>query len=100
MVASSRLASGVAVFFVLAGGTIAAFLPAATAMREIRAWCEALPDGMPLNEVESQASARGFSVIHMAGNHVYVEHPRSLGRAYCDVGYDPGGRVTSRTADN
>lgn len=100
MVASSRLASGAAVFFMLSGGIIAAFTPAYFATRDVRAWCDALPTGTSLNALESQAEARGYSVVHMAGNHVYVEHPRSLGRAYCDVGYDPDGRVTTKAAGN
>ena len=99
MPSSSRIASGVATFVVLLGGVTAAFLPAVFATREMRAFCGSISVGAPLNELESQADSRGYSVLHVGGNHVYIEHPRSLGRAYCDVEFDPQGIVTARAAD-
>jgi hypothetical protein len=99
-ISQTRKASGAFVTVVLLGGVILAFLPVMTATREIRRFCDGLPLGTPVAELQSQAAQRGFRFEPVVGGHILVEHPRSLGRAYCDVGIDAKGQVAKKSADN
>lgn len=94
------MVSGLFLVVVLLGGNLFAFLPAMLASREVRRFCGGLAEGTPLYEVRSLAVAGGYGFEQAVGGHVVVEHPRSLGRAYCDLGFDAGGRLASKKLDN
>lgn len=99
-ISQSRKASAAFLFLLLLGGVLIAFFPAMRAAQEIRPFCDSLPVGTTVAELRALATARGYRFEPVVGNHVLVEHPRSLGRAYCNVGFDSNGKLSSKTADN
>lgn len=99
MVKSRKIsAAGCAV--VLLGGTLFAFFPAMRASWEIHRFCDELPLGTASAVVLSRASARGYGVEPLEAGRVVVEHPRSLGRAYCDLSFDARGQLAAKVVDN
>lgn len=99
-ISQSRKASALFLVLTLGGGICFAFFPAAMASRESRRFCGALTLGMPLAEIQSRAAAAGYRFEPVVGGHVLVEHPKSLGRAYCELGFDDKGRLASKLDAN
>jgi hypothetical protein len=99
-VSASRKASAAFLILVFSAGTGAAFLPAYLATRAIHAFCDGLAPGTPLTDVKSRADAAGYRYDKLGEDHALVEHPKSLGRAYCEIWYDAQGTVARRSADN
>lgn len=95
----SRKVSAAFVFALLLGGNLVAFFPAMRASREIRRFCEELRPGTPLAEVRSRADELRYRVEPIAGG-LLVEHSRSLGRAYCTLGFDGKGLLLSKACAN
>lgn len=99
-ISPSRIASASMVAVLLLGGTAVAFLPAALASYEVHKFCNAIPLGTPVAEVEARAARVEYRFWRATGGHAIVEHPRSLGRAYCDMAFDAGGKLSSKNLDN
>jgi hypothetical protein len=96
----SRKASSLFTFSVLGLGTVAAFLPAFLASRAIHKFCDGLTLGAPVAQVQARALASGLSYARLVDGTSVVEHPRSLGRPYCELRFDDKGQLASKSADN
>lgn len=94
---SMRKQSAITLVVVFLLGTLAAFAPAAFASRSARAFCGGLAPGMTVSELQERAEAARYTSSKVREGVWMVEHPSSLGRAYCVVRFDASGRLTSKT---
>lgn len=99
-ISTSRKVSGTVLTLVLLAGTILSFLPAMVASHQIHQFCESLALGTSFAEMQARSADLGYSVERIRAGLWRVEHPRSLGRAYCDVGFDAVGYVSTKNDDN
>ncbi len=95
-VSETRKASAIAVTVVLLGGTVTPFVPAFLAAREMKQFCGALATGAALQSIQAQAESRRYDVVEERGGWWRVEHPGSLGRAFCEVRIDAQGRLVEK----
>ena len=89
-----KAAITVAVLFLL--GMLGAFGPAALASRSTGKFCAGLVPGMTVAEFEARAEAARYTSSKVREGVWMVEHPSSLGRAYCVARFDASGRLASK----
>ena len=95
-VSASRKMSMTFLFFVFVVGIASVFAPAYFAAREVRQFCEALPLGLTLAEVQARATAQQHSVERYADGTYGIEHRRSLGRVECELTFDDQGKLKGK----
>ena len=77
-------------------GNIYAFWPFWMAARQLQTFCDALPAGASLADVQARADASGYVVDAPAGQPARVEDTQSFGRQSCDIQFDAQGRLQRR----
>ncbi|MFM9915849.1 MAG: hypothetical protein ACKVOX_08580 [Rhizobacter sp.] len=80
-------------------GIAFAFWPVVAASQRMQGFCEALASGIPIGEVQAQASARGYQVSTLADGRVLVQDPRLSGRRTCALQFGAQGLQSSKVAD-
>lgn len=91
-----RKQSAITLVVVFLLGTLAAFGPAALASRSTRAFCGGLVPGMTVADLQERADAGRYTSSKVREGVWMVEHPSSLGRAYCVVRFDASDQLTSK----
>ena len=95
-ISASRKTSMVFLFFVFLVGILSAFAPAFLSAREVRQFCEALPLGLPLAEVQARVAAKDYVLSKYQDGTLIVEHQRTLGRVECELRFDEKGQLASK----
>jgi hypothetical protein len=70
------------------------YVPAMLASRETKAFCSGLAPGTALSEVRARASAAGLAASKLKERSWMLEHPHSIGRAWCVVHFDADARLS------
>jgi hypothetical protein len=76
------------------GVTSLEYVPVMLAARETKAFCVGLAPGTALVEVRARATAAGLAASKLRETAWILEHPHSIGRAYCVVHLDADARLT------
>jgi hypothetical protein len=67
------------------------------ASHQVKAFCTSLTPGTPLADVQAKADSANYRMVQLVDGSWRVEHPSSLGRAYCVVRFDGEERLSSST---
>ena len=79
-------------------GNLYAFWPFVVANRQLQAFCDGLPAGTPIAQVQALAGHQGYAVTPPVGGVAQVDDPPSFGRRHCTLQVDPLGRLAARQA--
>lgn len=91
----SRKANAVMLVLLLLAGTAVSFGPAMYGSRRIGSFCRGIARGARRADVVSRAGQEKFNLTGPSPDALVIEHPSSLGRAYCVVHFDAESSVTS-----
>jgi hypothetical protein len=94
---ASRKMNAAFLFVVFLVGILSAFAPAFFASREVRRFCEDLPLGAPVAEVQRQVVAKEYSLGKLDDGSFAIEHRTSLGRVECTLRFDEQGKLASKS---
>ena len=70
------------------------YIPAMLAARDTKAFCGGLAAGTALTEVTARATRAGYATTKLKETSWLVEHPHSIGRAWCVVHFDADARLS------
>lgn len=77
-------------------GNLYAFWPFVVAHRQLQAFCDGLPAGTTVEQVQALAAQQGYAVTPPVGGVAQVDDPPSFGRRHCTLHFDPQGRLAGR----
>ena len=76
-------------------GTVISWWPLLSSRWQMHSFCNGLPVGTSPERVRALALEQGYDAAMLADGRTRFEHPRSLGRATCDVQFGPQGLVSA-----
>jgi hypothetical protein len=91
----SRKMNIVGLAILLLVGTLISWWPLLSSRWQMHRFCAGVPAGTSPERVRALAMEQGYDVSTLADGRTRFEHPRSLGRATCDVQFGPQGLVSA-----
>jgi hypothetical protein len=85
--------AGLAVLLLV--GTVVSWWPLLSSRWQMHRFCAGLTTGTSPEGVQAQAMEQGYDISMLADGRTRIEHPRSLGRATCDVRFGAQGLVSA-----
>lgn len=92
----SRWWNIVALLALFLAGTALAFWPMIQAVRQMRAFCEALPIGASVADLRTRTAAAGYQILPHGPGRALVQDPRAFVRHHCELRLEAPGQLAAR----
>ncbi len=76
---------------VLVGGTVLWVAPYIVATRQMEHFCDTLPRGASIDQVQSLARSRGYELSNASDAQAELVDPKAFGRRQCGLQFGPSG---------